>query len=110
MTITWTHFPAGEHGFFRSPVLLTGATEALLIDGGFSFSDGRKVASAIAASGKRLATIYVSQSDPDYYFSLGPIREASPDARVLAAPSTISAIRANVQKKIDTWSPKLQDN
>jgi len=36
MTITWKHFPAGEHGFFRAPVLLTGARDAVLIDGGFT--------------------------------------------------------------------------
>jgi glyoxylase-like metal-dependent hydrolase (beta-lactamase superfamily II) len=110
MTITWTHFPAGEHGFFRSPVLLTGATEAILIDGGFTLADGRELARAIEATGKRLTTVYVSQGDPDYYFSLRPIRDAFPDARVLAAPSTIAAIRASVQKKIETWGPTLKDN
>jgi glyoxylase-like metal-dependent hydrolase (beta-lactamase superfamily II) len=71
MTITWKHFPAGEHGFFRAPVLLTGERDALLIDGGFTLEDGRKLAAAIEATGKRLTTVYVSQSDPDYYFSLG---------------------------------------
>src|ERR1043166_3863608 len=70
MTITWTHFPAGEQGFYRAPVLLKGRTEAILIDGGFTLSDGRKLAAAIQATGKRLTTVYVSQSDPDYYFSL----------------------------------------
>jgi len=110
MTITWRHFPAGEHGFFRAPVLLTGASEALLIDGGFTFPDGRKVAEAIRASGKRLTTVYVSQSDPDYYFSLPPIRAAFPDARFIAAEAAVAAIRANVQKKLDTWGPQLEDN
>ena len=38
--LTWKHFPAGANGFFRAPVLVSGPTEALLIDGGFSFSDG----------------------------------------------------------------------
>ena len=49
---------------------------------------------AIQASGKRLTTIYVSQSDPDYYFSLGPIKAAFPEARVLAAPAAVAAIQA----------------
>ena len=110
MTITWRHFPAGEHGFFRAPVLLAGASEAILIDGGFTFADGRKVADTIRASGKRLTTVYVSQSDPDYYFSLAPIRAAFPDARFIAAEAAVAAIRANVQKKLDTWGPQLKDN
>lgn len=108
--LQWTHFAAGERGFFRAPVLLSGAKEAILIDGGFSLPDGRAVAEAIKASGKTLTTIYVSQSDPDYYFSLGPIKAAFPAARVIAASDTLAAIRANVQKKLDTWGPQLKDN
>jgi len=110
MTITLQHFPACEHGFHRAPVLLTGASEAILVDGGFTLGDGRRVAEAIRATGKRLTTIYVSQSDPDYYFSLGPVREAFPEARVIAAEATVAAIRNNVQKKLEVWGPKLGEN
>src|SRR5664279_2586524 len=68
--LTWRHFPAGEHGFFRAPVLISGARDAVLIDGGFTLSDGKALADAIKSSGKKLTTIYISQSDPDYYFGL----------------------------------------
>ncbi len=108
--LSWKHLPAGEKGFYRAPVLLTGASEALLIDGGFTFSDGRAVVEAIKASGKRLGTIYVSQSDPDYYFSLKPIRDAFPGARVIAASETVAAIKANVEKKLAVWGPQLKEN
>lgn len=108
--LSWKHLPAGEKGFYRAPVLLTGASEALLIDGGFTFSDGRAVVEAIKASGKRLGTIYISQSDPDYYFSLKPIRDAFPGARVIAASETIAAIKANVEKKLAVWGPQLKEN
>lgn len=110
MTITWKHFPAGEHGFFRAPVLLTGASDAILIDGGFTLGDGLEVAAAIEATGKRLTTVYVSQSDPDYYFSLAPIRAAFPEARFLAAEAAVAAIQANVQKKLSIWGPQLKEN
>lgn len=108
--LTWKHFPAGANGFFRAPVLVTGSTEALLIDGGFTLPDGRAVVEAIKATGKRLTTIYISQSDPDYYFSLRPIKDAFPEARVIAAPETVSAIRASVEKKLAAWGPKLEEN
>lgn len=108
--LQWKHFPAGERGFFRAPVLLSGAQEAILIDGGFSLPDGRAVAEAIRASGKTLTTIYISQSDPDYYFSLGPIKAAFPAAKVIAASATIAAIRGNVEKKLATWGPQLKEN
>ena len=108
--LAWQHFPAGEHGFYRAPVLITGATEAVLIDGGFTYPDGRAVADAIKATGKRLTLIYISQSDPDYYFSLGPIKAAFPDARVIAASATVAAIRASVEKKLAVWGPQLKEN
>ena len=108
--LQWKHFPTGEAGFFRAPVLLSCSRDAVLIDGGFSLPDGRAVAGAIKASGKRLTTIYISQSDPDYYFSLGPIKAAFPEARVIAAADTLAAIRATAQKKIDTWAPMLKDS
>ncbi|MEP7239477.1 MAG: MBL fold metallo-hydrolase [Devosia sp.] len=108
--LEWSHFPAGPNGFFRAPVLLTGPTEALLIDGGFTYPDGRALAAAIKATGKTLTTIYVSQSDPDYYFGLGPVCAAFPNARVLAASATIEAIKGNVSKKLATWGPQLGEN
>jgi glyoxylase-like metal-dependent hydrolase (beta-lactamase superfamily II) len=108
--LQWRHFPAGDNGFFRAPVLLSGAKDAILIDGGFSLADGRAVAEAIKASGKTLTTIYVSQSDPDYYFSLGPIKAAFPSAKVIAASATIAAIKGNVEKKLAVWGPQLKEN
>lgn len=108
--LAWRHFPVGEHGFYRAPVLITGVTEAVLIDGGFAYPDGRAVAEAIKATGKRLTQIYISQSDPDYYFSLGPIRAAFPDARVIAASATVTAIRGSVEKKLAVWGPQLKEN
>jgi glyoxylase-like metal-dependent hydrolase (beta-lactamase superfamily II) len=109
-TLEWSHFPAGPNGFFRAPVLLTGPTEAMLIDGGFNYADGRALAEAVKATGKSLKTIYVSQSDPDYYFGLGPVRAAFPNARVLAASATIDAIKGNIAKKLATWGPQLGEN
>jgi len=108
--LDWKAFPAGPNGFFRAPVLVSGPTEALLIDGGFTYPDGRALADAIKATGKTLTTIYISQSDPDYYFGLKPVVEAFPGVKVLAAPTTIAAIQGNVEKKIATWGPQLKEN
>jgi glyoxylase-like metal-dependent hydrolase (beta-lactamase superfamily II) len=108
--LSWKHFPAGPNGFFRAPVLLSGPTEALLIDGGFSYPDGRALAEAIKATGKKLTAIYISQSDPDYYFSLKPVREAFPGVKVIAATATLEAIKGNVEKKLAVWGPQLKEN
>lgn len=108
--LQWRYFQADEAGFDRTPVLLTGESEAILIDGGFTLSDGRAVAEAIKATGRRLTTIYVSCNDPDFYFSLKPVTEAFPDAKVIAASATVEAIKANVEGKLETWGPQLKDN
>jgi glyoxylase-like metal-dependent hydrolase (beta-lactamase superfamily II) len=109
-TLNWQYFQAGEAGFRRTPVLLTGKTEAILLDGGFTLSDGRAVADAIKKTGKHLSAIYVSCNDPDYYFSLRPIVEAFPAAKVIAKPVTVAAIQANVEGKLAAWGPQLKDN
>ncbi|CAO3453658.1 Metallo-beta-lactamase superfamily protein PA0057 [Azospirillum argentinense] len=108
--LNWKHVPAGPNGFFRAPLLLTGPSEALLIDGGFTYADGRAMVETVRASGKRLTAIYISQSDPDYYFSLKPLREAFPDTKVIAASATIAAIKGNVAKKLEVWGPRLKEN
>lgn len=108
--LSWRHFPAGENGFFRAPVLLSGARDAVLIDAGFTLSDGQAITEAIKGSGKQLTAIYISQSDPDYYFGLAPIKSAFPEARVIAAPATLAAIQGNVEKKLAVWGPQLKAN
>ncbi|WP_228391087.1 MBL fold metallo-hydrolase [Pseudomonas lactis] len=109
-TLTWQHFPTDLQGFFRAPVLISGQREAILIDGGFTLSDGKLIVEAIKSSGKVLTTIYISQSDPDYYFSLQSIKAAFPEARVIAASVTIAAIKDSVEKKLATWGPQLKEN
>jgi glyoxylase-like metal-dependent hydrolase (beta-lactamase superfamily II) len=108
--LIWRHYPAGERGFFRAPVLISGDDQAILIDGGFTLPDGKALVEAIRGGGKKLTTIYISQGDPDYYFSLAPIKAAFPQARVIAASATIAAIKGNVEKKLATWGPELKEN
>jgi len=82
----------------------------MLIDGGWTFRGGRFVADAIRRTRKSLSTIYISRSSPDFYFSLLPIVSEFPDAKVVAASSTIEAIRASAQRHLEVWGPCLRDN
>lgn len=65
MTLHWKHFPAGESGFFRSPVLVTGDTEAVLVDAGFTLEDAPDAAWT-EAEGFPYAGTYVG---PDAIFA-----------------------------------------
>lgn len=108
--LAWTAIRASEQGFLRAPVLVTGPTEAILIDAGFTYAHGKAVVDAVRASGKRLKMVYITVNDPDYYFNLPIIRAAFPDAPILAAPDTVAQMRRKAEGKIENWSPKLGDN
>lgn len=106
----WTAIRANEAGFSRAPVILTAGDESVLVDGGFTLSDGEAVADRIASIGKPLTTVLITSSDPDYYFGLRPITTKYPDAKVIAPQDVVDAIHGNVAGKVATWSPQLGDN
>ncbi|WJM83742.1 MBL fold metallo-hydrolase [Dickeya chrysanthemi] len=108
--LEWVAFKTNEAGFLRAPVLITGKSEAVLIDSSFNYSDGKIVADAIKSSGKKLTTIYITTNDPDYYFGLAPVRQAFPDARILAAPDTVALMQKKAEGKIKTWAGTLGKN
>jgi len=84
----------GEAAVFPvSSTLISGEREAILVDVQFSTREAAELVRMVQASGKRLTTIYISHGDPDFYFGLQTLKEAFPEARVLAtaAPSNISA-------------------
>jgi glyoxylase-like metal-dependent hydrolase (beta-lactamase superfamily II) len=89
--------------------LVTGQKEALLIDAQFTLGDGKKVADAIKASGKTLTTVYVTHSHPDHYFGFSAVKEAFPNAKLVALPATVEAIRATWEGKVKQWKPMYKD-
>ena len=104
-------FNPGANGIFAvSSELLTGATEAVLVDAQFSTADAAKLVDMIKASGKKLTTIYISHGDPDFYFGLETLHAAFPDARIVATPQTIAHIQASKDDKLKVWGPQLGAN
>lgn len=101
----------GEKGVFPvSSELVVGEREVLLVDAQFQRADAQALVEKIRATGKKLTAVYISQSDPDYYFGLDVIRDAFPDARILATPQTVAAIRKTMDGKLAYWGPVLKDN
>lgn len=104
-------FNPGEAAIFPvASVLVSGARDAVLIDAQFSRGEAVKLVERIRASGKRLTTVYVSHSDPDFYFGLDVIHAAFPDAAIVATPQTIAGIEKKKDAKVAYWSPILKDN
>jgi glyoxylase-like metal-dependent hydrolase (beta-lactamase superfamily II) len=98
----------GKAAFFPvASVIVSGPTEAILVDAQFGQSQALKLVEKIRASGKKLTTVYISHSDPDYYFGLETIKAAFPDAKIVASPQTVAHIKATMADKLAFWGPKL---
>ncbi len=96
-------FFSDENGFEVASVIVTGKTDAVLIDAQWTLSNAHRVIAEILETGKYLETIYITHAHPDHYFGLGTIAEAFPEARVVALPSVARVINKQFFGKIEHW-------
>ena len=109
--LTLEVFNPGEEAIFPvASVLVAGKHDAVLIDAQFSRAEAQKLVEKIRASGKKLTTVYISHSDPDFYFGLDVIKAAFPKAKIVATPETVAEIRRKADAKVAYWGPILKDN
>jgi glyoxylase-like metal-dependent hydrolase (beta-lactamase superfamily II) len=100
-------YNASENSFGVASVIVSGKTDAVLIDAQFTLADAEKVAQEIKNSGKKLTTVYVSYGDPDFYFGLEVFKKYFPEVTAYASPATVEHIKATAQKKLDVWGGQL---
>jgi glyoxylase-like metal-dependent hydrolase (beta-lactamase superfamily II) len=104
-------YSPGDKGVFPvTSVIVSGATEAVLIDAQFQRNDAEALVQQIKASGKKLTVVYISHSDPDYYFGLDVIQAAFPSAKIVATAPTVAHIKESMDGKLGYWGPILKDN
>ncbi len=100
----------GDNSLFQvSSEILTGQREAILIDAQFERKNAEELVRRLKASGKRLTLVYISHSDPDFYFGLDVIKQAFPDVKIVATPETVQAIKATQADKLAFWGPQMKD-
>lgn len=110
-TLTLEVYNPGENSLFPvASEIISGKHEVALIDAQFQRNDAEALVKKIKATGKKLTTVYISHSDPDFYFGLDVINAAFPQAKIIASPGTISAISASKDGKMAYWGPILKDN
>ncbi|KKD03999.1 MBL fold metallo-hydrolase [Streptomyces sp. WM6386] len=95
-------FPAGSRN--KTATLITGETEALLVDAAFTRADGHRLAAEILDSGKKLTTVFVSHADPDFYFGAEVIADAFPEAKFVATPIVIEHVKHSYEGKLKAWA------
>jgi len=100
-------FNASENSFGVASVIISGKSDAVLIDAQFTLADAEQVAQEIKKSGKKLTAIYVSHTDPDFYFGLEVFKKYFPEVTAYASPATVESIKATAQKKLDVWGERL---
>ncbi|GLI02536.1 MBL fold metallo-hydrolase [Phytohabitans aurantiacus] len=101
-TVLDLDFPAGSKN--KTATLVTGDTDALLVDAGFTRADGHRLVARILDSGKRLTTLFISHGDPDFYFGAEVVADAFPDAAIVATPQTIEHIQHSYEGKLKAWA------
>ncbi|MBE3025184.1 hypothetical protein GQ37_003685 [Janthinobacterium sp. BJB1] len=91
-------------------LLLSGVADAILVNAQFLRDDASQLAHTIAASGKRLTTIYISAAEPQAYFGLGVLQQAFPHAHILASGATVEAMRRQAGARVAHWGGILKHN
>ncbi|MBL8954198.1 MAG: MBL fold metallo-hydrolase [Myxococcaceae bacterium] len=105
-----TSLTASPQGFFVTSTLVTGEKEAVLIDNAFTLADAHRVVAAVLDSGKTLTTVYVTHGHPDHYFGLVALKEAFPNAKLVARPDVVAEISKTWKAKVDQWGPMYGAN
>ncbi|HVJ60286.1 MAG TPA: MBL fold metallo-hydrolase [Burkholderiaceae bacterium] len=103
-------YNADGGSFHVNAVLVSGKTDAVLIDTGFTRADAYRIAAMVLDSRKTLKTIYISQADPDFYFGAAVLKQLFPEAALLASAPTVKKIQATLPTKLQVWSPRLGAN
>jgi glyoxylase-like metal-dependent hydrolase (beta-lactamase superfamily II) len=108
--LTLQVYNADAGSFHVSAVLVSGKTDAVLLDTGFTRADALRIAAMVLDSKKTLKTIYISQADPDFYFGLEVLKQYFPEAKVVATEPTLKKIQATLAAKLQVWGPRLGVN
>ena len=102
--LTYTVIDAADSSLNKTSVLVTGETEALVVDAAFTRADGHRIVAEVLDSGKRLTTVVITAGDPDFYFGAEVIADAFPEAAFLAPADVIEHIQHSYEGKLKAWA------
>lgn len=101
--------PGTDAIFQITSTLIYGDKDAILIDAQFEKKYALELIKEIKATGKNLKTVYISHSDPDFYFTLDEIKKAFPKADIISTAQTAYLIDASKEGKLAVWKDQLKD-
>ncbi len=104
MSLKFRVFLHSYLGFNSNSTLVYGEREAILIDASQLLSDTHRMIAEIIPMRKRLTYIYVSHFHPDHHFGLQVLKNAFPDAKIVALPSVVRDMVATSSDKLELWA------
>jgi glyoxylase-like metal-dependent hydrolase (beta-lactamase superfamily II) len=103
-------FTSSPEGYSVNSTLVYGDKDAILIDSQFLLSEAHRLAAMILESKKNLTTVYITHPHPDHYFGLAVIKQAFPNAKLVALPATVAGIKAGWGPRYNFWRATYGDN
>jgi len=97
------HTGRGQTGYDVNSTMISGEKDMLVIDPQFSLSEAHKLAAEILESKKNLAVIYTTHPHPDHLFGLAVLKQAVPDAKIVALPATVNAATTGWPARQKFW-------
>ena len=104
------HTGKGQTGYDVNSTMIVGERDMVVIDPLFSLSEAHKLAAAILETGKRLTTIYSTHAHPDHLFGLAVLKQAFPEAKIVALPATVNAAKTGWPARQKFWFPVYGNN
>jgi glyoxylase-like metal-dependent hydrolase (beta-lactamase superfamily II) len=102
-------YTAPPEGMGVTSTLISGPSEAILVDAQFRNSDAEKVADKIVASGKKLKAIFVTHAHPDHYFGTAVLQKRFPGVPVYMTKAALKEFKQTVDAKIKQWGAVYKD-
>jgi glyoxylase-like metal-dependent hydrolase (beta-lactamase superfamily II) len=104
------HTGHGQVGYDVNSTMISGQKDMIVIDPQFSLSEAHKLAAEILESKKNLTTIYITHPHPDHLFGLAVLKQAFPEAKIVALPATVAGAKTGWPARQKFWLPTYGNN
>jgi glyoxylase-like metal-dependent hydrolase (beta-lactamase superfamily II) len=104
------HFEQGGGTFAATTsTLVSGKSDAVLIDAQHIRTDVAALADFIGRTGKKLTTIYITHGHADHWYGAGDLVATFPDARVVATAPVVEYINQAAETEAQQWAAMFGD-